>query len=91
MYAYSDGEWTVVGPEEGYKDLDEYVILDSIDNCPVTKIAPFAFYNYDYKCTSITIPNTIREIGKYAFYQLLFICIHLLLFILHLHLLASVR
>lgn len=50
------------------KDAPKILIIPGkINNKPVTKIAPFAFYNNKY-LTNIILPDTIKEIGKAAFY-----------------------
>ena len=50
------------------KDAPKILIIpDKINNKPVTKIAPFAFYNNKY-LSKIILPDTIKEIGKAAFY-----------------------
>jgi len=47
--------------------VEELIIPEEINGKPVTKIAPYAFYNND-TIDSIKLPNTIKEIGKYSLY-----------------------
>ena len=42
------------------------IIPETIDGFPVTKIAPFAFYQ-NKKLDSVVLPNSIKEIGQGAF------------------------
>lgn len=60
------------------KNKKNVVIPSEIDGVPVTKIDKYAFYRYSRLITftvkssnlqTIEIPETIKSIGKYAFYQ----------------------
>lgn len=44
----------------------EIVIPDMIEGCPVVEIADTAFYHCS-QITSVTVPSTVRKIGKMAF------------------------
>lgn len=43
-------------------------IPEEIEGLPVTKIAPYAFYN-NLDLTEVKLPKTVKEIGKAAFYK----------------------
>lgn len=47
-------------------DKTAIVIPPSVENCPVTTIAEFAFYDCK-KIKSITIPDTVDYLGRFAF------------------------
>ena len=51
--------------------------LYSITVTSEKKIAPCAFYNLQARCSSITLPNNVEEIGSYAFYMCYFYSIKL--------------
>ncbi len=60
------------------KNLKEIAIPSEIDGLPVTAIGSYAFYRFNKvfsfttkasKLKTITIPETVQSIGKYAFYQ----------------------
>lgn len=58
-------EITIIGCKPGRHILE---IPAEIDNCPVTKIAPYSFYNHK-ELERVVLPNTVKEIGKAAFYN----------------------
>lgn len=61
-YALTDGEVTITG----FVGTDrEIYIPEMIENRPVTKIGEFAFEDYDM--TVVVFPDTLEEIGQYAF------------------------
>lgn len=63
LYTTNDGSITItqyIGPAQ------EVTIPDSIDGLPVTQITNGAFYEND-NLTSVTIPDSVREIGGWVF------------------------
>ncbi len=66
LYTISDGEVAIAGLSEEYRYIPYLVIPDEIENCPVTMIDGSAF-SYTY-LQSVTIPDTVKEIGPDAFY-----------------------
>jgi hypothetical protein len=55
---------TILGVKPSF--TGELIIPETIDNLPVTRIAPFAFY-WNVKVEAITLPPTINFIGQGAF------------------------
>lgn len=54
--------------KEVIEDYDPILTIPSeIEGYPVTRIAPYAFYEED-KIDFIKLPTTIKEIGQGAFY-----------------------
>ena len=63
----SDGSLKIDGYKGGYP-TSNFEVPEQIDGKNVTEISPFAFLSLDKSnITSITIPDTIKEIGTYAF------------------------
>jgi len=63
-YKKEGKEITILGVKPSFKG--ELIIPDKIDNLPVTRIAPFAFYAND-NITSVQLPDTLKIIGQGAF------------------------
>lgn len=69
---YSDGDFTFIENGEGYtlvargKSTANHVTLSTYAGSPITEIADEAFLN-DSALLSITIPATVKRIGKNAF------------------------
>jgi hypothetical protein len=63
-YVDSGGGLVITGYRSAIRDV---VIPSSIGGIPVTGIGSFAFQGRDM--TSITIPNSVTSIGRYAFYD----------------------
>ena len=57
--------WEIVGYNGGF-DRHEVVIPAEHEGIEITRIAPKAFY-YNNSITKVTIPNTVTEIGDWAF------------------------
>lgn len=55
---------TILGVKRRREDIE---IPAEIEGKPVTKIAPFAFYN-NVDLDNVIVPDTVKEIGKAAFY-----------------------
>ena len=60
FYSYDDNISNIFGSQ-----VTEYIIGDDVNG-----IGPYAFYNYDYcsSLISVTIPNSVTNIGEFAFY-----------------------
>lgn len=63
QYEITDGEAVITA----FSWLNETVVTipDTIEGCPVTKIAPYAF-QYCF-ADEVILPKTVREIGDYSF------------------------
>ena len=66
-YIIHDGEAYITGVNEVNTEITEYVIPDEIDGFPVVAIGGYAFKRFT-NLEKITIPNTVRRIGKWAFH-----------------------
>ena len=62
-----NGEAKVTGLTNAGKDAEMLTIPETINDIPVTRIAYNALRGA--KCYGITIPNSVRQIGSYAFYN----------------------
>ena len=62
-YRVQGNEVIILGAKRGVNELE---IPETIEGKPVTKIAPFAFFD-NRTLTKVDLPNTIKEIGKAAF------------------------
>ena len=62
-----NGEAKVTGLTNAGKDAEMLTIPETINDIPVTRIAYNAIR--DAACYGITIPNSVRYIGSYAFYS----------------------
>ena len=63
VYEIKDGEATVISAD---KVISNAEILESVNGCPVTRIAPKAFSGCK-RLWSVTVPETVTGIGEYAF------------------------
>lgn len=62
VYELADGKVTITG----FTGTDQEIYIPAkIENRPVTKIGESAFENYDM--TLVVFPDTLEEIGRYAF------------------------
>ncbi|MBO4584399.1 MAG: leucine-rich repeat protein [Clostridia bacterium] len=68
LYSINNGEVTITKCISGRRDV---VIPSEIDGYPVTKIGSYAFYSYGTNVMhmKVTLPDTLKEIGSYAFYN----------------------
>ena len=66
-YSVDNGEAKVTGLTNAGKDAEMLSIPETINDIPVTRIAGDAIKGA--KCYGITIPNSVRYIGSYAFYS----------------------
>ena len=67
LYTVEDGEATITGFSAEITPAD-LVIPATLGGCPVTAIGEYAF-RYNYKLTSISIPDSVTEIGNDAFFH----------------------
>ena len=71
VYTVTDGKAKITGLTEAGYELLEIVVPFSLGGCPVEVIGEYAFGETDTrapsKAKSIILPNTIKEIGQYAF------------------------
>ena len=65
VYSFDNGEAGVTGLTNAGKDAEMLTIPETINDIPVTRIAYNAIR--DAACYGITIPNSVRYIGGYAF------------------------
>ena len=68
FYTVSDGKVTITGAKCGSESV---YIPDYIDGCPVTAIGDYAFLNYGQTVLhmKLRLPNTLKSIGAYSFYE----------------------